>query len=460
VKIDPAPIREKWLVLKDALDERQRRLWAAAEAKSLGHGGVTAVSAATGIARSTIGIGLVELRGEKPSDLVKTRRRGGGGKRRETKDPKLLETLKELVEPTSRGDPQQPLLWTAKSTHALAREISRKHGKISPQKVGRLLIEMGYSLQAPSKKLEGAAHPDRNAQFEFISVRARDFAERRCPVLSVDTKKKELIGAFKTGGREWQPKGKPIEVMTHDFKDLAKGKAIPYGVFDVVDNSAYVNVGIDHDTPSFAVRSIELWWERMGASRYKNAKEMFITADAGGSNSYRSRVWKCELQKLADKLGMTIHVSHFPPGTSKWNKIEHRLFSYITMNWRGRPLTTYETVINIISSTTTKTGLRVSAMLDEGAYPLGEQASKEEMNSLAIEYDDFHGDWNYAVHPRRNAPTLLPRKVRLRSKATWRSTQKKARESGLSLAAFCEREGLSYDAIRKQRSRLKRAETA
>lgn len=462
-------VRRKFKLLRPTLNERQRRLWAGSEAEVLGHGGVALVAKATRLAISTVRKGRDELKVRKtPDDLVRSRRRGTGHVKREVKDPALLTDLLKLVDADTRGDPEGPLKWTAKSTHVLARELSKTHGKISPQKVGRMLGDKGFSLQAPTKKLEGASHPDRNGQFLFINRRAQEFIARGLPVASVDTKKKELIGNFKTGGREWRPKGEPIAVNTHDFIDQAVGKAIPYGIFDVVDNSAYVNVGMDHDTPAFAVRSIELWWERMGSKRYPNAKEMFITADAGGSNGYRSRMWKLALQRLADRLQITIHVSHFPPGTSKWNKIEHRLFSFITLNWRGRPLTTFETIINLISSTTTTNGLHVSAMLDECAYPLGETVTDDEMRSLDIERDKFHGEWNYSVCPRqgitspvvvrqkKQAPTMTKPK-RHHSRSSWTPLQKKIKASGLSMAEYCRREGLSYLAVSKQRSRLKSA---
>jgi hypothetical protein len=463
-------VRRKFKLLRSTLDERQRRLWAGSEADVLGHGGVALVATATRLAISTVRKGRDEVRrGERPDDLVRARRRGTGHVKREVKNPALRTDLLDLVDADTRGDPESPLKWTAKSTHVLARELAKTHGKISPQKVGRMLTDEGYSLQAPSKKLEGASHPDRNGQFLFINRRSQDFIARGLPVLSVDTKKKELVGKFKTGGREWRRKGEPIAVNTHDFADQAIGKAIPYGIFDVVDNSAYVNVGVDHDTPAFAVRSIELWWERMGATRYPNAKEIFITADAGGSNSYRSRMWKLALQRLADRLQVTIHVSHFPPGTSKWNKIEHRLFSFITLNWRGRPLTTFETIINLIGSTTTTKGLHVTATLDECVYPLGESVSDDEMQALALARDEFHGEWNYSFRPRVGVSTPSPsrplkervtsttkkKKPTYRSRSSWAPLQSKIRASGLSLAEYCRREGLSYSAISKQRSRLK-----
>ena len=462
MKIDREAIRRRYQMLSPALDERQRRLWAGAEAEAIGHGGIAAVANATGLAISTVTLGRNEVRRGVSSDgLVRVRKAGGGRRRREAKDPGLVEALEALVEPGSRGDPESPLRWTCKSTRALAREISAKRCPISPQKVGSLLAAQGYSLQAPSKTLEGADHPDRNAQFEYINRRAAELIAKGLPVISVDSKKKELVGEFKTSGREWRPKGQPIKVQTHDFIDGAKGKAIPYGVFDVVDNNAVVNVGVDHDTPTFAVRSIELWWEQLGAKRYPNATELFITADAGGSNSYRSRVWKSQLQRLADHLNLTIHVSHFPPGTSKWNKIEHRLFSFITLNWRGRPLSTYETIIKLISSTTTTKGLRVFATMDENSYPLGQSISEREMRALALKPDAFRGDWNYSLYPHHAADvndavaSPAPR-ARLRKEA-WAGIQRDAAASGLTLAAYCREKDLSYGAIRAQRYRMKKS---
>jgi hypothetical protein len=309
--------------------------------------------------------------------------------------------LEKLIDPITRGDPESPLRWTCKSTHALAAELLARHGiQLSYKTVSKLLRDHDYSLQAPNKSVEGAQHPDRNAQFEYINAKAQACVERGVPVISVDTKKKELVGNFKNGGREWHPKGEPDLVDVHDFPSDALGKAIPYGVYDLAANDGFVSVGVDHDTPVFAVTSIEAWWSRVGAKRYPEAREIFITADAGGSNSYRSHVWKHQLQRVADKLDMSIHVSHFPPGTSKWNKIEHRLFSFISINWRGRPLRTYETVINLIGNTTNRVGLVVRARLDRRRYPIGKKISKKELRDLRIDRDDFHGDWNYVIRPR------------------------------------------------------------
>ena len=387
------------------MDERMTRLWAAAEAETLGYGGIALVARATGIAPSTIGIGLRELSGDAAlGTLVTVRRRGGGRRPHEVAHPELLDALKRLVDPATRGDPESPLRWTSKSTARLSVEMWESYRiRVSDKTIARLLRELGFSLQAPRKTVEGKQHPDRNAQFEHINATAKDCIARGVPFISDDTKKKELVGDFKNAGREWHLKDAPELVDVHDFPSDALGKAIPYGVLDVVDNSAFVAVGTDHDTPVFAVASIETWWVRMGAPRYPGARELFITADAGGSNGYRSRAWKFELQRLADKLGMAIHVNHFPPGTSKWNKVEHRLFSFISINWRGRPLRTYETVVNLISNTTNQAGLQVTAQIDRRRYPTGTKITAKQMRELSIERGDFHGEWNYTVHPRTAA---------------------------------------------------------
>ncbi len=349
-------VRQKFRRLKGSMDERLTRLWAGAEADAMGFGGIAAVARATGLAISTVTLGRNEVRaGARTKDLVKVRRKGGGRRRHEVAHPELVPALEKLVDPVTRGDPESPLRWTCKSTRALAAEMLSQFGlRVGDKTIARLLRERGYSLQGISKTVEGKQHPDRNAQFEYINAKAEECLARRVPFISVDTKKKELVGNFKNAGREWQPQGTPERVGVPDFPDDAVGKAVPYGVYDVGANSAFVAVGTDHDTPVFAVASIETWWKRMGSKRYPNATELFITADAGGSNGYRSHVWKAELQRVADKLDMPIHVSHFPPGTSKWNKIEHRLFSFITMNWRGRPLRTFETVVSLIGNTTTR----------------------------------------------------------------------------------------------------------
>jgi hypothetical protein len=394
-------VRQKWRLLKATMDERGRRLWAGTEADAIGYGGVAAVARATKMAISTVRKGRDEARaGARPEDVINVRRTSG--KRPfEVAHPEVWPALEKLVDPVTRGDPESPLRWTCKSTHVLAAELFAQHDiRISDKTVAKLLRDHGYSLQAPNKSVEGKQHPDRNAQFEYINAKAQDFGDRGVPVISVDTKKKELIGNFKNGGREWQPQGEPELVDVHDFPTDALGKAIPYGVYDVAANDGFVSVGVDHDTPVFAVTSIEAWWKQVGEIRYPDAREIFITADAGGSNGHRPRVWKAELQRLADKLGIAIHVSHFPPGTSKWNKIEHRLFSFISINWRGRPLRTYETIINLIGNTTNRGGLVVRARLDRRRYPTGRKVSAKEFRALKIERDDFHGDWNYVVRPR------------------------------------------------------------
>jgi len=383
------------------MDERMRRLWAGAEADALGWGGVAAVARATGMAISTVRKGRDEVRaGGRPANLVRVRR-SPGRRAYEVANPQVWPALERLVDPVTRGDPDSPLRWTCKSTSVLAEELRAQHGiQISDRTVAKLLREHNYSLQAPNKSVEGKQHPDRNAQFEYINARAGDCIRRGTPVISVDTKKKELVGNFKNTGREWHPQGEPELVDVHDFPDDAVGKAIPYGVYDVAANDGFVSVGTDHDTPVFAATSVEAWWKRIGAKRYPDAHDLFITADAGGSNSYRSRVWKRELQCMADRLKVSIHVSHYPPGTSKWNKVEHRLFSFISINWRGRPLRTYETIVSLISNTTNRGGLVVRARLDKGRYPIGKRVSAREFRTMNIERDDFHGDWNYVIRPR------------------------------------------------------------
>jgi len=383
------------------MNERTRRLWAGAEAGAIGYGGVIAVARATGMAISTVRKGRDEVRaGAKLEDVVNVRR-SPGTRPYDVLHPEVWPALERLVDPVTRGDPESPLRWTSKSTYTLSAEMLTLHGiSLCDKTVAKLLREHGYSLQAPSKSVEGAQHPDRNAQFEHINAKAQDCIERGVPVISVDTKKKELIGNFKNGGREWQPKGSPERVDVHDFPSDAVGKAIPYGVYDVAANDGFVSVGVDHDTPVFAVTSIEAWWKNVGAQRYPDARELFITADAGGSNGHRARLWKAELQRLADTLDLAVHVSHFPPGTSKWNKVEHRLFSYISINWRGRPLRTYETIINLISNTTNRGGLVVRARLDRRRYPTGKKVSAKDFRALQIERDAFHGDWNYVIRPR------------------------------------------------------------
>lgn len=396
-------VQSKFVALRPVMDERLTRLWAGAEADALGEGGIAIVERATGLSRTTIRAGRDELRaGVTVDDVVLMRRPGGGRPRLEATTPGIVEALETLVDPVTRGDPESPLRWTSKSTRTLATELAAQGYVVSPQKVGQLLYASGYSLQATQKTLEGTSHPDRNAQFEFINDRVDACHRRGAPVISVDTKKKELVGAFKNAGREWQPSGDPVAVRVHDFVDDALGKVIPYGVYDLAGNTGWVSVGIDHDTPAFAVASIARWWRHMGKRTYPGTQELLITADAGGSNSARSRLWKVELQRFADRTGLTISVSHFPPGTSKWNKIEHRLFCHITENWRGRPLVDHETVVQLIGSVRTTTGLTVRAQLDTRAYPTGVRVPDAEMDTLRITHADFHGDWNYTLHPRRD----------------------------------------------------------
>jgi hypothetical protein len=396
-------IRVKFEALAPNLDERVTRLWAAAEATVLGHGGIAMVERATGLSRTTIRGGMVELReGRTPEDVVNVRRSGGGRPSIEQTSPGIIEALEALVDPVTRGDPESPLRWTSKSTRKLAAELGTKGFSVSPQTVGLLLHDSGYSLQATHKTLEGTSHPDRNEQFEFINARVDAFHSRGAPVISVDTKKKELIGQYTNAGREWQPAGKPVAVNTYDFIDPQRGKVIPYGIYDLARNDAWVNVGIDHDTPEFAVRSIAEWWRRMGRSGYEGATELLITADGGGSNGSRCRLWKAELQAFVDRTGLTISVCHFPPGTSKWNKIEHRLFCHITENWRGRPLVDHQTVVQTIASVRTATGLVVKAALDTRDYEKGIKVSDETMSGLLITKSTFHGEWNYTIHPRRH----------------------------------------------------------
>ena len=394
-----ATIVEKYAAVAALLDERARRLWAAAESRAIGFGGDTLVSAATGLARQTIRNGRREL-GAGPIEAGRIRRPGAGRPVLEAKQPGLRAALEQLVDPLTRGDPMSPLRWTCKSKAKLAAALTAQRWQVSATTVGLLLHELGYSLQSVRKSQEGASHPDRNAQFEHINATAAELLEAQQPVISVDTKKKELVGDFRTAGQEWQPRGAPEVALTHDFPTDALGKAIPYGVYDMARNEAWVSVGKDHDTPAFAAASIRKWWEIMGQKYYPLAKELYITADAGGSNGYRSRQWKVELQTLADETGLRIRVSHFPPGTSKWNKIEHRLFCHVTQNWRGKPLRSFETVVQLIGHTRTQSGLRVKAKLDAGKYPTGVKVTKAQMQSIAIRRNEFHGEWNYEIHPR------------------------------------------------------------
>src|SRR5271165_5023201 len=397
-------IRVKYEALSPVMDERVRRQWAAAEASTLGWGGIATVSAATGLARNTIAAGLRELgyRQEHPDEPVASRlRRVGGGRKALTEtDPGLLQALDALVDPVTRGHPESPLRWTCKSTRKLAVELQRQKHPVTDRTVAALLKQSGYSLQANRKTKEGSSHPDRNAQFEYINRQVLACQKRQQPVVSVDTKKKELVGEFKNSGEEWQPQGQPQPVNVHDFPDKKLGKAIPYGVYDLAGNEGWVSVGIDHDTAEFACASILRWWNEMGSARFPRATELMITADGGGSNSSRNRLWKKSLQCLADELRMTLKICHFPPGTSKWNKIEHRLFCFITKNWRGRPLTSYEVIVNLIASTTTKTGLIVRAALDPREYETGITVSDEELERLRLTRAKFHGEWNYTIKPQ------------------------------------------------------------
>ncbi len=396
-------IKAKYEVLKPALDERGRRLWAATEALSLGHGGIATVARATGLAESTVRLGKKELTNPAMATGAprRVRRHGAGRTPLTAQDQTLLTALDALVEPTTRGDPMSPLRWTCKSTRRLAQELCRQGHQVSHRKVGQLLKALNYSLQGTRKTREGTAHPDRNAQFEYINTRVKDFQHRGQPVVSVDTKKKELVGDFANGGREYQPQGVPEQVRVHDFIDKHLGKAIPYGVYDMTQNCAWVSVGVDHDTAEFAVATVQQWWQRMGCHMYPQAQQVLITADGGGSNGSRSRLWKVELQKLSDVTGLEVSVCHFPPGTSKWNKIEHRVFCHITENWRGRPLVSREVIVNLIANTTTDMGLRVEAALDPNPYETGKKVSDEELAQVNLYPADFHGnDWNYVIKPR------------------------------------------------------------
>lgn len=397
---DVAVIHQKYLVLRDALGERARRLWAATEARAAGRGGFTAVVQATGMSSKTLARGMRELDSGEKLPLSRVRRPGGGRKAAKALDPGLTVALEELVEPVTRGDPESPLRWTCKSLRRLSKELRAQGYQASHTLVGQLLHEAGYSLQANRKTREGANHPDRNAQFEHINRRVRRQVKRGAPAISVDTKKKELVGDFKNGGQEWRPKGDPEKVRVHDFLDREKGKAIPYGVYDVGANKGWVSVGVDHDTAAFAVNTIRRWWRNMGRRTYPHADSLLITADGGGSNGVRVRLWKWELQKLADDTGLTLQVCHLPPGTSKWNKIEHRMFSFISKNWRGKPLLTHATIVNLISATRTQKGLTVRCVLDGKKYPKKIKVTDEQMHTLRLTPDRFHGDWNYAIRPR------------------------------------------------------------
>ena len=396
-------LQVKFKALESELDERSRRRWAATEALAIGRGGISRVAAATGMSRRTIRAGIQDLResGEPQAESGprRIRRAGGGRKRLTEQDPTLLRDLEALVEPTTRGDPMSPLRWTLKSTRQLATELTRQGHRIGRQKVDDLLHELNYSLQGNRKTREGDSHPDRNAQFEYINQQVAAFQRRTEPVVSVDTKKKELVGDFRNVGREWRPAGDPERVRVHDFVDWELGKAIPYGVYDMTANTGWVSVGTDHDTAEFAGAALRQWWQRMGRKVYLNATELLITADGGGSNAARSRLWKVVVQQLANRTGLRISVCHFPPGTSKWNKIEHRMFAHITENWRGKPLISHEVIVNLIGHTKTRKGLRVRAALDERQYPTGKKVDDNELEAVNIRRADFHGDWNYTITP-------------------------------------------------------------
>jgi hypothetical protein len=402
--MDPVKmIRERYKRLEKTLDERARRLFVATEALALGYGGIATVARATGVALGTIKVGIREVKALEthpaPSGKPRIRRPGGGRKKAVSKDPSLSADLERLVEPVTRGDPESALRWTCKSLRRLAGELCALGHQVSKDVVARLLHQMDYSLQANQKTKEGGTHPDRNAQFEHINARVQQAIEAHNPAISVDTKKKELVGDFKNAGRELRPKGNPEPVRVHDFIIPELGRAAPYGVYDIANNEAWVSVGIDHDTASFAVEAIRRWWNAMGREAFPTAQELLITADGGGSNGSRVRLWKLELQTLANELGFPISVCHFPPGTSKWNKIEHRLFSFITQNWRGKPLVTHQVIVNLIAATTTRAGLKVKATIDENCYPAGRKVTDKQLASVHLQRDPFHGDWNYTIHP-------------------------------------------------------------
>ncbi len=399
--MDLKTLHRKYVGLEPALTERSRRLWAATEALALGRGGIALVERASGVSRSTISRGIRELESGEALEAGRTRRPGGGRKRATEKDGKLLVDLEALVEPTASGDPTSPLRWTSNSVRHLSEALQAMGHDVSHRLVADLLHECGYSLQANRKTREGSRHPDRDAQFRYINDRVRRFQKRGQPVVSVDTKKKELVGDFKNSGREWRPNGDPEPVRVHDFLIPEQGKAIPYGVYDLSRNEGWVTVGIDHDTASFAVNAVRRWWKLMGRPAYSGATSLLITADAGGSNGPRLRLWKWELQRFANRTGLSITICHFPPGTSKWNKIEHRLFSHIAMNWRGKPLVSLVAIVNLIASTRTAAGLRVRSEIDRTTYPKGVAVTDAQMATVHLQPHRFHGDWNYTIRPKR-----------------------------------------------------------
>ena len=402
--IDESTIRQRFEALDPVLDERGRRRFAAAEAMTAGHSGIAAVSRATGLARSTVGRALSELRAGGAVDAERVRRFGGGRKPMSAMDASLIDDLRSLVEPTTRGDPQSPLLWTCKSLRKLSQSLRDMGHKIGRTLVGELLHKLDYSLQSNRKTREGSVHPDRDAQFHYINDRVKAALAVGEPAISVDTKKKELVGNFKNAGREWRPQGSPEEVRVHDFVIPELGRAVPYGVYDIAGNAGWVSVGVDHDTAAFAANAIRTWWKLMGRERYRNPRSLLITADGGGSNGSRVRLWKLELQKLADELGVPITVCHLPPGTSKWNRIEHKLFSFITGNWRGKPLVSHQVIVQLIAATTTKTGLKVRCELDRNTYPAGVKVSDAEIEAVNLTRHEFHGEWNYTVSPNSSPP--------------------------------------------------------
>jgi transposase len=393
-------IKQRYELVSGNLNERSRRLLAASEALVIGRGGISAVSRATGLSRQVISNGIKELQDKERANDHRVRRKGGGRKKTVSKDQSLQEDLERLVEPMTRGDPESPLRWTSKSVRTLAQELRKLGHQVSHQLVSELLHLLGYSLQANRKTHEGGEHIDRDAQFEHINTQAKTFLAEGEPVISVDAKKKELVGDFKNPGREWHPKGEPEEVRVYDFPIEEQGRVTPYGIYDQGRNAGWVNVGIDHDTAEFAVESIRRWWNEAGQYQYPKAMRLLMTADGGGSNGSRVRLWKWELQRFADETGLEITVCHFPPGTSKWNTIEHRLFSFISQNWRGKPLVNYEVILKLIAATKTRTGLTVESRLDTNSYPSGRKISDEQIKTLSIQRDDFHGEWNYTIFPR------------------------------------------------------------
>ena len=399
-------IKRRFELMAPHLDERTRRLLAASEAVAIGRGGATVVARATGVSRRVIGEGIKELTDAPPAGTLRIRRPGGGRKRTIETDPTLGEDLERLVEPVTRGDPESPLRWTCKSVRKLAEELQRIGHRVSRQLVAELLHDLGYSLQANRKTLEGASHPDRNAQFEYLNDQVQQQVAAGEPDISVDAKKKELVGPFKNGGRELRPKGQPEPVRVHAFVDKELGRATPYGVYDLARNQGWVTVGLDHDTAEFAVASIQQWWQTLGQAAYPGATSLLLTADGGGSNGSRLRLWKWELQRFADASGLELRVCHLPPGTSKWNKIEHRLFSYITQNWRGKPLVSYAAIVSLIAATKTRSGLAVQCELDEGTYPTGRKVTDADLASVNLHRDEFHGEWNYRIRPRSSETVI------------------------------------------------------